>query len=136
MSTQIAQIDDAVVRHGVVLEIAPEAFGGIEFRGVRRQILQCNGAALAFDVLVYALGAMRLQTIPDDQQLFADRGLQDFQELNHLGRANAGGKSRKYEIPAMTGSCFQLKLYCRMVSDPWEPRYVRDRDVRTIPTRR
>lgn len=44
-----------------MLEVAPDVLHRIEFRGESGQVLERNGGPLSLDVLVYELGAMRLQ---------------------------------------------------------------------------
>jgi hypothetical protein len=58
---EIARIDSGVIRHGAMLEVAPDVLHRIEFRGESGQVLERNGGPLSLDVLVYELGAMRLQ---------------------------------------------------------------------------
>ena len=80
---EIAEVGGAVIRHGVMLEIAPDAFDRVQFRSVGRQVLECDGATRG------------LQAVPDDQQLATDRRLQGLQELEHLRRADRAGNRRK-----------------------------------------
>jgi len=62
---QIAEVGGAVVRHGEMLQIPPDALHRVQLRRVGRQVLECDGATLDLDVLADELGAMRLQTVPD-----------------------------------------------------------------------
>ena len=86
---QVAKIASAEVRHGVMFEVSPDALHGIELRCIRRQELKSYGAALSLNMRAHEFGAMCLQTIPDDQQLLADRGLKGLEELDHLRRAGS-----------------------------------------------
>src|SRR5271156_5472405 len=73
---EITKIPSAVVGRGVVLEIAPDAFDGVHLRSVSRQELQGDSPVLGIDVLANELRAVRLQAVPDDQQLLLDGRLQ------------------------------------------------------------
>ena len=70
---QIVEVTGAVVRHGVMFQIAPDVFDGVQLRRVCRQMLQGDAPVEAFDVFFDQPRAMRLQAVPDDQQLLADR---------------------------------------------------------------
>ena len=80
----IAQIAGAVIGHGVMFEIFPDAFDGVHTRRVGWQVVDHDLAALGFDMRAYELRAMRLQTIPDDEPHPGDTGLQGFEELDDL----------------------------------------------------
>jgi hypothetical protein len=94
---QIRQISGTEVGHRVRLEITPDALDGIEFGCVRWQILQGDRPALALDILAYQIGAVRLQSIPDDQQLLADRGRECLQELGDLRTLDRAGEQAEVE---------------------------------------
>jgi hypothetical protein len=74
-------------------------FHRIEFRRTRGQILQADTPALRFDVFFDEPRAMRLQAIPDDQQLLANRRLQCFQELNDLRVLDGTGEESEVKAP-------------------------------------
>ena len=74
----VAKVAGAVIGHGVIFEISPNAFDGVHIRRIRGQVVDHDLAVLGLDMRAYEFGAMRLQPIPDDQQLLADRGLQGF----------------------------------------------------------
>jgi len=63
----------------------------------------------AFDVFFDQPRAMRLQAVPEDQQLLADRCLQGFEELNDLRALDRAGEEAKVETPiAHTGDNREL----------------------------
>jgi hypothetical protein len=75
-------------------------YSTVQLRTVGGQILQRDLAALRFDVVSEQSRAMRLQTIPDNQELAAERGLQCLEELDDLwaldrGRGRSGSKSTR-----------------------------------------
>src|ERR1700678_1144181 len=96
---QVAEVACAVVRHGVMLQVAPDVFDGVQFRRVGRQMLKSDAPVQALDVLFDQPRAMRLQAVPDDQQLLADRLLQRFEELNDLGALDRTGEESKVKAP-------------------------------------
>jgi hypothetical protein len=80
----VAEVAGIAIGHGVMFEKSPDAFDGVHIRRVSGQVVDHDLAVLGFDMRAYELRAMRLQTIPDDQQLLADNGLQGFEELDDL----------------------------------------------------
>jgi hypothetical protein len=78
---EIAEVTSTEVRHGVMLEVTPDVFDGVELGSVGRQILQGDAAVESVEVLLNQPRAMRLQAIPHDQQLLADGPLQGLEEL-------------------------------------------------------
>ena len=52
--------------------------------GVGRQTLEHDAAALGLHMGAHELRAVRLQTVPDDHQLLADRRLQGFEKFDDL----------------------------------------------------
>src|SRR6185312_773221 len=89
---EIPEIASAEVRHGVVLQIAPDVFDGVELRSVGGQILERDGPAQCFDMPAYEVGSVGLQTVPDDQNLPADRGREYLEELHDLQTFDRAGK--------------------------------------------
>src|SRR6185437_481541 len=89
---EIAEIAGAEVRHGVVLQVAPDVFNGIELWGVGGQILQGDLRAQALEILFDQSRAMRLQAIPYDQESAADRLVQGLKELHHLRALDRAGE--------------------------------------------
>src|ERR1700753_712486 len=81
--SQIRQGAGTVVRHSVVLQVTQDVFDWIQLRGVGRQILQGDIPLQTINVSLYQTRSMRLQSIPDNQQLRADRAVQGFEELNN-----------------------------------------------------
>src|SRR2546426_171197 len=66
---EIAEVTSTEVRHGVMLEVTPDVFDGVELGSVGRQILQGDATVESVEVLLNQPRAMRLQAIPHDQQL-------------------------------------------------------------------
>jgi hypothetical protein len=71
----------AVIGHGVVFEIAPDTFDRVHLGCIGGQELKGDMSPLRFDVLAHEDEAMRLQAVPNDQQLLADRRLQYLEEF-------------------------------------------------------
>jgi hypothetical protein len=95
----IAEIASAVVGHGVMFEISPNAFDRIHVGCVGRQIVDCDLPALGLDVRLHELRAVRLQTIPDDEEPLADRGLQGFEELDDLWTLDRAVEQSEIKAP-------------------------------------
>src|SRR5438270_12721070 len=96
---EIAEVTSTEVRHGVMLEVTPDVFDGVELGSVGRQILQGDAAVESVEVLLNQPRAMRLQAIPHDQQLLADGPLQGLEELHHLQALDRSGNAAKVEPP-------------------------------------
>src|SRR6516162_925316 len=82
-----------------MFEVTPDVLNRIELRRVGGQELKSDSPALRLNVLTHELGTMCLQTIPDDQQLLADRGLKGLEELDHLRRADRAAIESEVEAP-------------------------------------
>ena len=82
--SRIAEVAGTIVGHGVMFELSPDTFNGLQVRCVGRRVVDHDLPALGLDVRFHELRAVRLQAIPDDEQLLADRGLQGFEELDDL----------------------------------------------------
>ena len=66
--------------------MTPDAFDGVHFRSVGRpQTLAHDAATLGFHMGAHVLRVVGLQTVPDDQQLLADRRLQGLEEFDDRG---------------------------------------------------
>src|ERR1700722_4635556 len=96
---QIGEVAGTVVRHCVMFEVAPDVFDRVQFRRIGRQMLQGDATVEALDVFFDQPRAMRLQAVPDDQKLLADRGLQGLEELNDLRALDRTGEETKVETP-------------------------------------
>src|SRR3974390_1757596 len=96
---EVAKVAGAEVRHGVMLQVSPDALAGIELGGVGGQVLERDGAALSLDVLPDELGAVSLEPVPDDQQLPVDGGLQGLEKLDDLWGADRPGMQTEVEPP-------------------------------------
>src|SRR5579862_5838062 len=82
-----------------MLEITPNAFHRIQVRRVGRQIVDEDCAALGLQVSPHEFGAMCLQTVPDDEQLLADGGLQSFEKFNDLGTLDRAVEQPEVKSP-------------------------------------
>src|ERR1022692_4064934 len=69
---QVVEVRGAAVGELVVLEMTPDVFGRIQFRGVGGQLLDLHGAVQRLQVLAHERRAMGSQSVPDDQQRLAD----------------------------------------------------------------
>src|SRR5690606_12869312 len=85
------------VRHRVRFQIGTDVFHWIEFGSVCRQVLQRDRTALSLDEALDEFRSMRLQSIPDDQYLPADRGRERLQEFNDLRTFDRPGEQTKVE---------------------------------------
>jgi len=99
MVTELAEGLRAQVRKFVVFPVPPHVLHRIEFRGVARETLQGDPAALAADVVADDAAAMGGQAVPDDEQLAAQMALEVAEEFDDQ------------VIPAIAESRFQLKWY-------------------------
>src|SRR2546429_501170 len=97
--SKITQIAGAEVRHRMVFEIGPDVLDRIEFRGIGRQILQRETSALSLDIRFDQPRAVRLQSIPHNQQLAADGRLQGLEELDDLRALDRAGEEAEVETP-------------------------------------
>jgi hypothetical protein len=100
----VAQVAGAVVGHGVMFEVSPDAFDGIHVRRVSGQVVNHDLAMLSFDMCPHEFGAMRLQSVPDDQQLLADCGLQSFEELHDLRTLDRAVEQPEVKSPVAQAS--------------------------------
>ncbi len=78
-----------------MFQITPDTFDRVEIGRIGAQELQIDATALCFNILAHEPGAVRLQPIPDDQQLLADRGLERLKEFDDLRRADRSGNEPK-----------------------------------------
>ena len=105
------QIAGAVVRHGVMFEISPDAFDGVHIRRVSGQVVDHDLTALGFHMCPHEFRAMRLQAIPYDQQPLADRGLQGFEELDDLRTLDRAGEHSEVEAPVAQARDHRIVTY-------------------------
>lgn len=94
----------------MMLPVRPEILDRVQLRRIWRQELQLDATALACDVVAHQPAAVRLQAIPDDQQLSPVQvPSQCLQEGDDLGRANRSRHQLEIDVPeADTGHCRQL----------------------------
>src|SRR5215469_4099620 len=123
---EIAEIAGAEIRHGVMFEIPPDVFNRVELRSIGRQIFQGDASVEALEVLLHQPRAVRLQPIPNDEQLLADRRREGLQELHHLWALDRAGEESKVKPPeAHSGDHRQLLPGEAVLQDrcltPWGP---------------
>jgi hypothetical protein len=117
--SQVGQVASAVVGHGMMFQLAPDVFDWIQLWGISRQILQGDVSVQTIDVLLYQARSMRLQAVPDNQQLLSDRAVQRFEELNDLRAFDRAREESKVEAPVTdTGNDRQL-LPRKAVLENW-----------------
>src|SRR5450755_2592693 len=66
---QTGEVADTVVQHGIMLQVAPDLFDGLQFRAASQQMLQGHTPNQAFNVFFDQPRVMRLQAVPNDQTL-------------------------------------------------------------------
>src|ERR1022692_4958286 len=96
---QIGKIPGAAIGQLVVFEMSPDVFGGVEFRGIGRELLDLDRALEGFEVLANERRAMRGQAVPDYEQGFADLTPQGVEELDDLRALDRLGKEPEVEAP-------------------------------------
>ena len=99
MFGEVAEVFGTEVGHFMAFPVAPDVFGGIEFRGIGRQSCQMNATFLLGQVVAYTTAAMSRQSIPDDQNLSLDMPLQMAEEIDHLRRLDGAGIKTEIELP-------------------------------------
>src|ERR1700677_2064782 len=82
-----------------MLEVSPNALDRIHVGCVRRQVVDGDLPVLSLDMRLHELRAVALQTIPDDEQLLANRGLQSFEELDDLRTPYRAVEQSEVEAP-------------------------------------
>ena|SRR5450631_1080802 len=96
---QVVEVRGAAVGELVVLEITPDVFGRIQFRGVGGQLLDLHSAVQRLQALANERRAMGSQSVPDDQQRLADLLPEGMQELDVLRTLDGVGKESEIEAP-------------------------------------
>jgi hypothetical protein len=96
---QVVEVCGAAVGELVVLEMTPDVFGRIQFRGVGGQLIDLHCAGQLLQVLAHDRRAMGSQSVPDDQQRLADLLPEGMQELDDLRTLNGAGKESEIEAP-------------------------------------
>lgn len=77
----MAEVLGAEVSEFMLLEVAPDVFRRIELLAVGGQAFELESACVRVDEAAHAPAAMRLQSIPDDEDFLADRCFGHFEEL-------------------------------------------------------
>lgn len=94
---QVMEVRGATIGEFMVLEMTPDVFGRVQFGRVGRQLLDLNGSVQGLQVLAHESRAMRGQSVPDDQQRFADLLTEGVQELDDLWPLDGAGKESEVE---------------------------------------
>src|ERR1700690_160136 len=94
---QVAEVRGAAVGEFVVLEMAPDVFGRIQFGRVGGQLFDLNGTVQGLQVVAHERRAMGSQSVPDDQQRLADLLPEGVQELDDLRSLDGAGKESEIE---------------------------------------
>ena len=87
---QIREVAGAAIGELVVLEMPPDVLGGVELRGIARELLDLDGALEGFEVPAHQRAAMRGQAVPDHEQGLADLSAERVQELDDLRALDEG----------------------------------------------
>src|ERR1017187_3740323 len=96
---QIGEVSGAAVGQLMVFEMSPDVFGGVEFRGIGRELLDLDRALEGFEGLSPQRRAVRGQAVPAGQQRFADLTPQGVEELDDLRTLDGSGKEPEVEAP-------------------------------------
>ena len=94
---EMHQVARAEVWYFMGLQVPPDALNRVEFGCIGRKILKGNLSIQLLNKRSDELGAMGLQTIPDDQKLAANRVRERFQELHDLRTADGAGEQPEIE---------------------------------------
>ena len=97
--TELSKVPRAEVGQLMLLPVPPEVFDGVELRRIRRQVLECQAAALGSNELPDKAAAMRAQAIPDHQHGAGHVAQQMLQERDDLRTANCAGEQAEVEVP-------------------------------------
>jgi len=87
------------VRQGMSFQMAPDVFGGIEFRRVSRQLRQNDLTVGTLHVITHFSAAVHGQAVPDDQQSPANLAAQVTQKLHRLPALDGAAKETKVKLP-------------------------------------
>ena len=87
----------AQVGHLVLLQMAPDVFGGVELGRVGGKELDVNSPFERFDVLAHQPALVHPQPVPDDEQLAPDLCLERFEEFHDLRPLDGPGEQAKVE---------------------------------------
>lgn len=83
----------------MVLAVRPDVFHGIQFRRVRRQVLDIQTAVLGTDKFVRDLAPMGGEPVPNQQNVALDIAQQVLQELDNLFGLDGFLEDLKVEVP-------------------------------------
>jgi hypothetical protein len=95
---QLPPVFGTEIRQLVLLEVAPDVFGRVQFGRVGRQVLQGNSLAQRADEVMDLPTAVDAGPIPDNQQSPRQLSQQMTQKLNHLGAADGAVEELKIEV--------------------------------------
>jgi hypothetical protein len=99
MPGEVAKVFGAEVGHLMAFPVAPDIFGGIEFRGIGRQPGQMNAPLLLGQEVAHSTATVSRQSIPNDQDLSLDMPLEMAEEINNLWRFDGAGIKAEVELP-------------------------------------
>jgi len=100
MDSQFGEVLGTEVGQFVMLPMCPEVFDGIQLGRIGRQELQVDSALLALDIFAHQPTAMRLEPIPDDQQLSVGQmPPQRFEEGDDLRRPHRALHQFEVDVP-------------------------------------
>src|SRR6267143_2930366 len=99
LSAQVKQVFQTEVRQGMLLEMSPNIFDGVEFRGVSRQLRQVKLALGSLDIAAHRPAAMHGQPVPDHQQRARNLAAQVAEKLDGLPAFDAAAREAKVKFP-------------------------------------
>ena len=100
MDSQFSEVLGTEVGQFVMLPMRPEVFDWVQLGRIGWQELQVDGALLALDILAHQSTAMRLEPIPDDQQLsVAQMPPQRSEEDDDLRRPHRALHQLEVDVP-------------------------------------
>src|ERR1039457_7445226 len=116
---QLGEVLGAGVGKFVVLGVAPDVFGGIQFRSVGGQVLDVDAALLRGHELLHYAAAMCGQPVPYQQQLSGNVPQQVFEKRHHLPSADRSGIQPEVEIPQRDARDDRKRLPVKVILQPW-----------------
>ena len=98
--TQLGEVSGTEICQFVMLPVRPEVFDWVQLRCIGRQELQVDATVLAFDIFADQSTAMRLEPIPDNQQLsVAEMPTQRFEEGDDFDRPHCTLHQFEIDVP-------------------------------------
>ena len=109
----------AKIGHSVILPVAPDVFGGIEFRSIGRKSGQDDLAVLFAQEIPNLATTMNRQAIPDDKQLSLDLAAQVREEVQHLWCTNSSRIQPEVKLPPGNAGNHRKLLPVKMKFQLW-----------------